>query len=137
MEYNFKDIEAYLHDVRNAVREGRYRLDLNARRQDNRNLFLEYVFDMQMVEKILLSLTPWDFSEAVQNRHEGFEEEILFIFGKTARLLQRFGDQEENIPLYIKINKLAEGFVIIISFHRQRRRMTFYFENIHGKESGE
>ena len=137
MEYNFKDIEAYLHDVKNAVKEGRYRLDVNAKRQDNRKLFLEYVLDMQMVEKILQSLTPWDFSEAVQNRHEGFEEEILFIFGKMVRLLQRYGRREEDVPLYIKINKLAEGFVIVISFHRQRRQMKFYFENIHGKESGE
>ncbi len=134
MEYSLQDIDAYLHDVKEAVQEGRFRLDLNTRRQDNRNLFLEYVLDMQMVEKILLSLSPWDFSEAVQNRHEGFEDEMLFIFGKTVKLIQRFEEREENVPLYIKINKLTEGFVIIISFHRQQKRLKLYFED---KESGQ
>ena len=131
MENSFQEIDAYLHDVKNAVQEGRYRLDLNARRLDNQTLFSDYVIDMQDVEKILLSLSPWDFSEAVQNRHEGFEEEMLFIFGKTVRLLQRYGKREENVPLYIKINKVMDGFVIIISFHKQRRRLKFYFEHIH------
>ncbi len=134
MKYSPQDIEAYLHDVKEAVQEGRYRLDLNTRRQDNRNLFLEYILDMQMVEKILLSLSPWNFSEAVQNRHEGFEDEMLFIFGKTVGLIQRFGEREEKVPLYIKINKLTEGFVIIISFHRQQKRLKLYFED---KESGQ
>ena len=134
MEYSLQDIDAYLHDVKEAVQEGRFRLDLNTRRQDNRNLFLEYLLDMQMVEKILLSLSPWDFSEAVQNRHEGFEDEMLYIFGKTVRLIQRFREREENVPLYIKINKLTEGFVIIISFHRQQKRLKLYFED---KESGQ
>ena len=129
MEYSLQDIDAYLHDVKEAVQEGRFRLDLNTRRQYNRNLFLEYLLDMQMVEKILLSLSPWDFSEAVQNRHEGFEDEMLYIFGKTVRLIQRFREREENVPLYIKINKLTEGFVIIISFHRQQKRLKFYFED--------
>lgn len=129
MEYSLQDIDAYLHDVKEAVQEGRFRLDLNTRRQYNRNLFLEYLLDMQMVEKILLSLSPWDFSEAVQNRHEGFEDEMLYIFGKTVRLIQRFREREENVLLYIKINKLTEGFVIIISFHRQQKRLKFYFED--------
>ena len=127
MEYSPQDIEAYLHDVKEAVQKGRYRLDLNTRRQDNRNLFLEYVLDMQMVEKILLSLSPLDFSGAVQNHHKGFDDEMLYIFGKTVKLIQRFGEREENVPLYIKINKLTEGFVIIISFHRQKMRLKLYF----------
>ena len=137
MENSFQEIDAYLHDVKNAVQERRYRLDLNVRRLDNQALFSDYVINMQDVEKILLSLSPWDFSEAVQNRHEGFEDEMLFIFGKTVRLLQRYGQREGNVPLYIKINKIMDGFVIIISFHKQRRRLNFYFEHIHEKESGQ
>ena len=137
MKNSFQEIEAYLHDVKNAVRDGRYQLDLNAKRLDNQTLFSDYVLNMQDVEKILLSLSPWDFSEAVQNRHKGFENEMLFIFGKTVRLLQRYGNREENVPLYIKINKFMDGFVMIISFHKQRRRLNFHFKNIHDKESGQ
>ena len=137
MENSFQEIESYLHDVKDAVQDGRYRLDLNAKRLDNQALFYDYVLDMQEFEKILLSLSPWDFSEVVQNRHKGFENEKLFIFGKTVRLLQRYGNREENVPLYIKINKFMDGFVIIISFHKQRRRLNFHFKNIHDKESGQ
>ena len=38
-----KDIEQYLSEVKDAVEKDNYRLDRNARRQDNINLFLDYV----------------------------------------------------------------------------------------------
>ncbi len=40
-----KHIEQYLCQVKEAVGNDRYRLDRNARRQDNINLFLDYVID--------------------------------------------------------------------------------------------
>ena len=40
-----KDIEQYLSEVKAAVENDRYRLDRNAKRQDNINLFLDYVID--------------------------------------------------------------------------------------------
>ena len=40
-----KDIEQYLSEVKEAVEKDNYRLDRNARRQDNINLFLDYVID--------------------------------------------------------------------------------------------
>ena len=40
-----KDIEKYLSEVKDAVEKDNYRLDRNARRQDNINLFLDYVID--------------------------------------------------------------------------------------------
>ena len=40
-----KDIEHYLSEVKDAVEKDYYRLDRNARRQDNINLFLDYVID--------------------------------------------------------------------------------------------
>ncbi len=41
-----------------------YRLDRNARRQDNINLFLDYVIDEAKAKEIILSLTAMDFSES-------------------------------------------------------------------------
>ena len=38
-----KNIEQYLSEVKEAVGNDRYRLDRNSRRQDNINLFLDYV----------------------------------------------------------------------------------------------
>ena len=37
------DIEQYLSEVKDAVEKDNYRLDRNAKRQDNINLFLDYV----------------------------------------------------------------------------------------------
>ena len=39
LDIDKKDIELYLSEVKEAVENGRYRLDRNARRQDNINLF--------------------------------------------------------------------------------------------------
>ena len=62
MDIDKKDIELYLSEVKEAVENGRYRLDRNARRQDNINLFLDYVINEAKVREIILSLTEMDFS---------------------------------------------------------------------------
>ena len=56
-----KDIEKYLSEVKDAVEKDNYRLDRNARRQDNINLFLDYVIDEAKAKEIILSLTAMDF----------------------------------------------------------------------------
>lgn len=56
-----KDIEQYLSEVKEAVEKDNYRLDRNARRQDNINLFLDYVIDETKAKEIILSLTVMDF----------------------------------------------------------------------------
>ena len=40
-----KDIEQYLYEVKEAVKNDNYRIDRNAKRQNNINLFLDYVID--------------------------------------------------------------------------------------------
>ncbi len=57
------DIEQYLSEVKDAVEKDNYRLDRNARRQDNINLFLDYVIDEAKAKEIILNLTIMDFSE--------------------------------------------------------------------------
>lgn len=62
-----KDIDLYLTEVKNAIRKNRYRIEMNSRRQDNRELFLTYVIDEEMAKDILMGLTATDFSERLQN----------------------------------------------------------------------
>jgi len=81
-------MERYLSEVKEAVRNDRYRLDRNVRRQDNINLFLDYVIDEARAKEIILSLTEMDFSEILQNEHKGFEHEKLYVFGKDVILLE-------------------------------------------------
>jgi hypothetical protein len=123
-----KDIEQYLSEVKEAVGNDRYRLDQNAKRQDNINLFLDYVIDETKAKEIILSLTVTDFSEILQNEHKGFEHERLYVFGKDVTLLERTGTEEKTVSLYIKFNKLANCFVIVISFHEQKHPLTYYFK---------
>ncbi len=123
-----KDIEQYLSKVKEAVESDRYRLDRNARRQDNINLFLAYIIDEAKAKEIILSLTAMDFSEILQNEHKGFEHERLYVFGKDVILLERNGTEEKAVSLYIKFNKLENCFVIVISFHEQKHSLTYYFK---------
>lgn len=85
------------------------------------------MIDEAKAKRILLSLTPADFSEIRQNEHKGFEHEQLYIFGKDVRLLERYGMEEKTVPLYIKFNKRDDCFLIVISFHEQQYPLTYYF----------
>ena len=127
MDIDRKDIEQYLDEVKYAVEKDNYRLDRNARRQDNINLFLDYVIDEAKAKDIILSLTVSDFSEILQNKHVGYEHERLYVFGKDVVLLERNGTEEKTVSLYIKFNKLENCFVIVISFHEQKHPLTYYF----------
>ncbi len=128
MNITWKDIEAYLSEVKDAVGKDRYRIARNSRRQDNIDLFLDYVVNEARAKEILLSLEPIDFSCILQNEHKGFEQERLYVFGKEVSLLERNGAEETIVPLYIKINNLENGFVIVISFHRQKHPLTYCFQ---------
>lgn len=101
MNIDQKDIEQYLSEVKDAVEKDHYRLDRNARRQDNINLFLDYVIDEAKAKKIILSLTAMDFSEILQNEHRGYEHENLYVFDKDVTLLERNGTEEKTVSLYI------------------------------------
>ena len=127
MNFDIKDIEQYLANVKEAVENDRYRLDRNARRQDNMDLFLDYVVDESKAKQIILSLTAMDFSMILQNEHKGYEHEKLYVFGKDVTLLERNGSEEKIVPLYIKFNMLDKCFVIVISFHEQKFPITYYF----------
>ncbi len=128
MDVSINDIETYLSEVQDAVKNGRYRIDRNSKRQDNLNLFLDYVIDEAKAKEILLSITSMDFSEILQNEHSGYEYEQLYVFGKTVTLLERTGNAERSVPLYIKFNKLECCYVIVISFHEQKYPIRYYFK---------
>lgn len=127
MNIEKKHIEQYLSEVKEAVGNDRYRLDRNAKRQDNINLFLDYIIDEAKAKDIIMGLTVMDFSEILQNKHKGFEHERLYVFGKDVTLLERNGTEEKIVSLYIKFNKLENCFVIVISFHEQKYPLTYYF----------
>ena len=114
--------------MQEAVGNNRYRLERNIKRQDNIDLFLNYVIDEAKAKDIILSLTVMDFFFFFSNEHKGYEHERLYVFGKDVTLLERNEPEEKIVSLYIKFNKLANCFVIVISFHEQKYPLTYYFK---------
>ena len=125
MNITKSDVEQYLSDVFTAVNEGRYQI---SPRQKNQDIYIDYVFTEEDAKKVILSLTVYDFSEAVQNDHPQHPEEILYIFGKDIKLMPRYGDSEEIVSLYIKFNKLTNQYLIVISFHKPEYPLTYKFK---------
>ena len=125
MNVTKSDIEQYLSDVFAAVNAGRYQI---SPRQKNQDIYMDYVFTEEDAKEVILSLTAYDFSDAVQNDHPQHPEEILYIFCKDINLMPRYGDSEEKVSLYIKFNKLTNQYVIVISFHKQEYSLTYKFK---------
>ena len=120
MNLSIADIEEYLSIVRQAVREDRYEIERNENREENLKLSWQYMLPEEEIKKIIYSLTPLDFSEAVKNRKKRFANEILYVFGKNVNLIERDSGQEKEIELYIKFNKEIDNYVIVISFHEAK-----------------
>lgn len=127
MNVTIEDVEMYLEDVKEAINAGRYRIAMNENRQDNQHLFVEYVISEKQRKQTLLSLEAADFSEIKHNTHKGYEHELLYVFGKDVKLLNRFGSEEEQVSLYIKFNKLESLYVIVIPFHKQKYPLNYKF----------
>ena len=119
------EVVDYLNEVKKSVEEGRYQI---SPRTKNQSLYIDYVFSEQLCKEILLDLEADDFSEAVQNDHPQHPEEILYIFGKDVILLPKQGGDEETVSLYIKFNKLANFYAIVISFHQQDYPIVYKFK---------
>ncbi len=128
MGITLNDIEIYLTEVKDAIQKNRYRIEMNSRRQDNGDLFLNYVIDETMARDILLGLTATDFSEILHNEHRGYEHELLYVFGKDVELLERMGNVSKTVSLYIKFNKTDKCYVIVVSLHEQRYPIHYYFK---------
>lgn len=128
MGITLNDIEIYLTEVKDAIQGNRYRIEMNSRRQDNADLFLNYVIDETMARDILLGLTATDFSEILHNEHRGYEHELLYVFGKDVELLERMGNVSKTVSLYIKFNKTDKCYVIVVSLHEQRYPIHYYFK---------
>ena len=125
MVVSVEEVEVYLLDVMNAIKENRFKI---SQREKNRKLVLDYILDREKIKEIILSLTVKDFSSAVNNVKEEYSSEILYIFGKDVMLLSRFGSREKNVSIYIKFNKIDDGYVIVVSFHEQQYPLKYPFK---------
>ena len=112
------EIADYLTKAKKLIVQNKFSIALNSNRMTNLSLFDEYLIDEERIKIILLDLTEDDFCEKVQNKHVQFQHEWLYIFGK---------EKSEVVPLYIKFNMIENKFVIVISFHKQKYPLVYYF----------
>lgn len=122
------EINDYLGEAKKLILDGKFRIALNSNRLTNLSLFDEYLINEESVKSILLNLTVYDFCEKVQNKHVNFNHEWLYVFGKEIDLIKRFEEKSEMVPLYIKFNKIEDKFLIVVSFHKQKYPLVYYFQ---------
>lgn len=123
------EINDYLGEAKKKlILDGKFRIALNSNRLTNLSLFDEYLINEESVKSILLNLTVYDFCEKVQNKHANFNHEWLYVFGKEIDLIKRFEEKSEMVPLYIKFNKIEDKFLIVVSFHKQKYPLVYYFQ---------
>lgn len=122
------EINDYLGEAKKLILDGKFRIALNSNRLTNLSLFDEYLINEESVKSILLNLTVYDFCEKVQNKHANFNHEWLYVFGKEIDLIKRFEKKSEMVPLYIKFNKIEDKFLIVVSFHKQKYPLVYYFQ---------
>lgn len=122
------EINDYLGEAKKLILDGKFRIVLNSNRLTNLSLFDEYLINEESVKSILLNLTVYDFCEKVQNKHANFNHEWLYVFGKEIDLIKRFEEKSEMVPLYIKFNKIEDKFLIVVSFHKQKYPLVYYFQ---------
>ena len=116
------EIIDYLSCAKKLIVQNKFSIALNSNRMTNSSLF-----DEERIKSILLDLTEDDFCEKVQNKHVKFQHEWLYIFGKEISLMKRYEEKSEVVPLYIKFNMIEDKFVIVISFHKQKYPLVYYF----------
>lgn len=122
------EINDYLGEAKKLILDGKFRIALNSNRLTNLSLFDEYLINEESVKSILLNLTVYDFCEKVQNKHANFNHEWLYVFGKEIDLIKRFEEKSEMVSLYIKFNKIEDKFLIVVSFHKQKYPLVYYFQ---------
>ena len=121
------EITDYLSSAKKLIVQNKFSIALNSNRMTNLSLFDEYLIDEERIKIILLDLKEDDFCEKVQNKHVQFQHEWLYIFGKEISLMKRYEEKSEVVPLYIKFNMIENKFVIVISFHKQKYPLVYYF----------
>lgn len=126
-DVSYDDIKAYLIDVADLIERKRFTFASN--RGKNEALLEKYILTENDIARICATLTPDDFCQRVQNVHPGYEYEILYIFQKKISLVERYGNKEDTVKLYIKFNCIHysdDKFLIIISFHEEEHPLKLY-----------
>lgn len=114
-----KKIEEFLQEAKRLISENKF----NVSNRDKNASFLEkYIIDESGRKAILLDLTADDLSKVEFNNNVSPNDEyqVIYFFGKTVCLIERFTGLEHDVGIYIKMRKKdLPSLIIVISFHEQ------------------
>jgi len=130
-QYTRDEIDSILDIIRNCIIEKKYTISMNPKRQENIDFRDEYNITSSRVEQILLQITVDDFCHSLQNKHKGFEHEVLYVFAPHVELHNVLGNKEV-LCIYVKFNIITQAddkFVIVISFHKLNKNIKYAFCN--------
>lgn len=122
-------IQDYLDKVYSCIDLNEFNIALHPRKRAEN---VEFKSTFQMTDKkykeLFKSLVVTDFSHTLQNEHEGFENETLYVFRKDGKFIDIDGE-EHDLTLYIKINLVEdkEGYCFFISCHPNNAPIEYYF----------
>lgn len=126
--YTYDEIKTVLCEIRNCIKEDKYQISLNPKREKNLNLISTYNLRKNDQKNILLGIETEDFCYTLQNEHKGYEHEILYVFAPKVNLIDAFGE-DKTIAIYVKFNFIKESdYTVVISFHELQHPINYLFK---------
>ncbi|MBE5900186.1 MAG: hypothetical protein E7279_11430 [Lachnospiraceae bacterium] len=116
--------ENILSHLRQTLIKGKNGVDYTVIPRDkNKELRENFFIDDSRTKEILLSLTAEDYICSEESDNEDFPDDIVHIFIKTEKLIQRFADSFVDVNLYIKFTwpRQNNKKLLIISFHEENK----------------
>ncbi len=112
LKANIEELAEYLEDVRRIIRKPS-NLIMSDNREKNKNFYKKFKYDRKRVIDVLNKLKKENFRYKAKNEHETYGYEYLYVFSICCN---------ENIEVYLKINKLTNK-VIIVSMHEAKYKV--------------
>lgn len=115
------EVGEYLESVKGLIRKGRVTIN-NKPWKDRANKTLAYMAETGLcqkdIEEIIYELQVADYCYTADDRNEYFKDEQVWIFGTTKDII----DQDIDLYIKLKIRRIREEFLLIMSFHPERPR---------------
>ena len=90
--YSREDIANMVKLIQECIKCESYTVSRNANRQENIDFIYEYNLRSDKIKAILMNLTIDDFCHTVQNKKEGYEQEVLYVFVPQVGLFDANGE---------------------------------------------
>ncbi|MED3685514.1 hypothetical protein P4530_21305 [Bacillus thuringiensis] len=129
INFKLEEIEQYIEEFKELLKSDQYKISQNEKREENIDFIEGYKIDKSKEKEILLNIEARDFCYAVDNKNPKFAHEKLYIFCPQYEL--DYWGEKELVEIYIKTNlikyKNENKYIIIISFHKRNKPVTYLF----------